>query len=83
MGFGDTLYGSFSKINGFWPPWPSKLEKYVSICLLNSNVIILLLECCVPFQHFNSMIWIISKPHINGYESNQKVITKLESCPGV
>ena len=32
--------------NGFRLPWPSRLQKYVSMCLPNSNVIILLLPCC-------------------------------------
>ena len=32
--------------NGFELPWPSRFPKYVSLCLPNSNVIILLLPCC-------------------------------------
>ena len=35
-----------SNFNGFRLPWPSRLQKYVSMCLPNSNVIILLLPCC-------------------------------------
>ena len=33
--------------NGFELPWPSRFPKYVSLYLPNSNVIILLLPCCV------------------------------------
>ena len=36
--------------NGFRLPWPSRLQKYVSMCLPNSNVIILLLPCCALRQ---------------------------------
>ena len=32
--------------NRFGLPWPSRFPKYVSLCLPNSNVIILLLPCC-------------------------------------
>ena len=36
--------------NRFRLPWPSRLQKYVSMCLPNSNVIILLLPCCVQVE---------------------------------
>ena len=32
--------------NRFRLPWPSRLQKYVSMCLPNTNVKILLLPCC-------------------------------------
>ena len=52
-----------SNFNGFRLPWPSRLQKYVSMCLLNSNVIILLLPCCVASLQ-SDFLDTITKPNI-------------------